>query len=524
MRLPIIDMARSKHSSVVSTFYGLNQNLQIQEGEWSEMKNISDHHYPAIASRPNRGGVELQMDDPKGILYKNGLFYIDGTKAYYKGTEKFTVSDTPKSIVGMGAYVCVFPDGIMYNTAKDTTEHMTASFIPSGTVTFAPLSTKSAFTKITAAGIHNTFKKGDNVEISGCTNAAYNGTKIITDGGTDFIVVTGALTTQFTQSSGLKFERKIPSMDMVAERDNRLWGVSSENHEVYCCKIGDPKNWYSYETGADMAWAATVGSDGDFTALTKFSTYMLFFKENAMHILRGDKPANFSLSEKELPGVRVGCSRSVQTINEVLYYVGRNGVYAFDGSIPHKISNNITADIKDAVSSTYQNKLYISCLLNDVRTLLVYDPQTNVWDVENDETFKFAAYSDGTLHFVDKDNQLCTIYGDRDERIEWFLESGDIQEGMIDQKYISKLRANVWLSKGSEMFVLMKFDDEPMWHKKGHISSKQNKTYTLPIRPQRCGKYRIRFEGQGQFKLLAIGKDVEQGSEFNGSIQQRYVR
>ena len=284
MRLPVIDMARSKRSSMVSTFYGLNQNLQIQSGEWAEMKNISDHHYPAIASRPNRGTAELHMDGPKGILYKNGLFYIDGTKAYYKGTEKFTVSDTPKNIVGMGAYVCVFPDGIMYNTAKDTTEHMAASFTPSGTVTFAPLSTKSAFTKITAAGIHNTFNKGDNVEISGCTNASYNATKIITDAGTDFIVVTGALTSSFTQASGLKFERKIPSMDMVAERDNRLWGVSSENHEVYCCKIGDPKNWYSYETGADMAWAATVGSDGDFTALTKFSTYMLFFKENTINL------------------------------------------------------------------------------------------------------------------------------------------------------------------------------------------------------------------------------------------------
>ena len=502
----------------------MNQNLIVTDGEYASMKNISDRYFPAIASRKSRGAVEKSMSNPKGIFYKNGLFYIDGTKAYYKDAEKFSVSDTDKIIVGMGAYICVFPDNVMFNTNDGVVTNMGAKYTQSSSITFAPLSEGSAYTKITASGIGNYFSKNDNVTISGCTNESYNATKIITEAGTDYIVVTGALTSQFTQSSGLTFERRIPEMDFVAERDNRLWGCSSENHEVYCCKVGDPKNWYNYETEADNAWAATVGSDGDFTGCTKYSTYMMFFKENAVHILRGDKPSNFALTEKELPGVREGCSRSIQVIDETLYYVGRNGVYAFDGSIPQIISNAIIKPITDAVACQQDSKLYISCKLDGVQTLLVYDPRYGIWDVEDDETFKFAAYSDGILHYVNADDDLTTIYGNKDEVIEWELESGDTAENSLDQKYISKVKMNLWLDVGSEVRIFFKFDDEPMYHAEGFIRSTANKTYTIPIRPHRCSKYRYKLIGKGQFKLLGMSREIESGSEINGSIQFSYRR
>lgn len=524
MRLPIISTILSRRQSIIDTFKGLNQNLIVSDGEWADMKNISDRFYPAVATRPPRGEAEQTFSNPKGIFYKNGLFCIDGKAAYYKGSKVFDVTDTDKIMAGMGAYICVFPDNVMYNTFTGQKTNLSAKYTQYNTITFEPLSDKSVFTKITATNIHQTFSKGDNVKISGCTNSAYNGTKVITESGTNYIVVTGSLDKSFTQGGGLSFERAIPELDFVAERDNRLWGCSTKNHEVYCCKVGDPKNWYNYETGADNAWAATVGSDGDFTGCTKYSTYMLFFKENAVHILRGDKPSNFSLTEKELPGVRKGCSKSVQIIDETLYYVGRNGVYAFDGSVPQKISNNITEDISDAVSGVYQSKLYISCLLGGKRAVLVYDPRTGIWDKEDDTVFQFTAYSDGQLHFVDVNKTMRTIAGNQKETMNWYLESGDIVENSLNQKYIAKLKLNLWLELDSEVTVLLKFDDEPLWHKKGYIRSTRNKTYTIPIMPRRTGKYRIRLEGTGQMKLLGMSKEVEQGSEVNGSIHVGYRR
>lgn len=520
MRLPFIDIRLNRTQSLTDTFRGLNQNIICNTNEFRDMKNISSRFYPGIGTRKGRGAVEKTFTAPKGIFYKNKLFHIDGTNAYYDGVSKFTVSNgTDKIIVGMGAYICVFPDKKMYNTFSDTVENMEATLTASST--FAPLSSGSAFTKITVSGIGNTFKKGDNVKISECSNADYNGTHIIQEADTNYIVISGSLATSFTDSS-VKFERLVPDMDFVCERDNRLWGCSSANHEVYCCKIGDPKNWYNYESEANNAWAATVGSDGDFTGISKYGTYLIFFKEQSFHILRGEKPSNFSLLEKDQPGVRKGCGDSIVTIQQTLYYVGNDGVYAYTGSIPQRISRNITQEIKDAVACQYENKLFISCKLNNVQKLLVYDPETSVWMIEDDTLFKFAEYSGGKLHYVGSDNKLREIYGDETQDIDWYLESGDLNGGTIDQKYVARIKLNLWLPVESEFYIFIKYDDGPMWERKGMIRCTKNKTYTFTFNPKRCAKYRLRFEGKGQMKLLGMSQEIEKGSEVNGNIYSNH--
>lgn len=536
MRLPLINTVLSTRGNAIAQFGGLNQNVIANENEFAAMKNISDRFFPAIGTRPDRGNTEKQLSDPKAILYKNGLFYIDGDKAYYNDQQVFTVSiSTSKQVVGMGAYICVFPDNILFNTHTGTVEQLNAHLSPSTVTTFAPLSDDSAYTKITTAGIGNTFHKADNVTISGCTNAQYNGTHVIINADTDYIIISGALDAAFTQASGLSFDRNIPTMDFVAERDNRLWGCSSANHEVYCCKAGDPKNWYNYEAGADQAWAATVGSDGDFTGIVKYSTYMMFFKESTVHILRGDKPSNFALTEKALSGVRRGCERSIVSINETLFYVSRDGVYAFNGAIPQKISYQITQPITDAVASTYDGKYYLSCKLDNKQTLLVYDPTVQLWDIEDDTQFKFAANSEGMLHYVGSDNGLKSIYAFTEaEHMPWFLETVDQTGGyltsnavnngfnILDNKYISGIKLDVWLPAGSELFIYIKCDEDTIWRRKGYIRSTKNKTYKVPIRPHRCRKYRIRLEGRGHFRILGMTTQIEVGGEADGNLHFGY--
>lgn len=489
------------------------------------MKNLCSDIYPALATRRRRAAAEKIFTDPKGIFYKNGLFYINGTTAYFNSVSKFTVTDTDKIIVGIGAYICVFPDKIQYNTFTDEYEAMEASLSASAetSATFAPLSEGSAFTKITFTGIDDTFKTGDNVKISDCTNEDYDGIHIIQESGEDYIVISGSLEESFTDTS-VKFERNVPDLDYVCERDNRLWGCSSENHEVYCCKVGDPKNWYNYETEANNAWAATVGSDGDFTGISKFGTYLIFFKESSFHILRGDKPSNFSLLEKDMPGIATGCSRSVITIDQIMYYVSMDGVYMYQGAFPTKISQQITEKITDAVACQQEHRLYLSCKLDNVQTLLVYDTLNKIWLKEDDTKFLFAQYSGGLLHYVDANNELRTIYGTESETFDWMYETGDMLGNSIDMKYVSKLQLVFHLPIDSEVYIYMKYDSDPMWDRKGYIRSTRQKTYTFPLIPRRCSKYRIKLEGRGQMKLLGMLIEHQQGSELNGNISTGHRR
>lgn len=41
--------------TMMNTFMGLNKNLQIEDGEFADMKNITNDHFPVLANRKKRG-------------------------------------------------------------------------------------------------------------------------------------------------------------------------------------------------------------------------------------------------------------------------------------------------------------------------------------------------------------------------------------------------------------------------------------------------------------------------------------
>lgn len=520
MVFPFLTSQLNKSLRSVGTFGGLDERPVVEDSFFSDMKNISDRFYPVLATRKPRGNTISEVTYPRGIFWKNGLFYVDGLDAYYDGQQiaGLTLSDSEKTLIGMGAYIIIMPDKIAFNTSTKVWESLDATLTQSSTATFAPLSQDSAYTKITLSGIDDVFKQYDAVKISGCTNSAYNVTKVITEVGNDYIVVTGALSSSFTQASGLTFERKAPDMDYVCEYNNRLWGCSSASHEIYASKLGDPFNWNAFEGISTDSYVLTVGSDGDFTGCIAHMGYVIFFKEQYIHVMYGDKPANYSLNTKQLPGVKTGCAASLQIINETLYYVGRNGVYAYNGAVPMLISDNLTKSMSVCVAGRQDDVYYLSCTRDGKHELLTYDTKYHLWHKQDDLRFVCTAFGEGVLYYIDTDGNLSTITGDNDEKIEWFVESGDIVEGSIDQKYVSKIRFNFWMDDHAEANIFMRYDDDPLWERKGTVKSIKNMTYVLPIIPKRCNKYRYRIEGYGQFKLFGMVREVEGGSEVNGSI------
>lgn len=524
-RLPYLSPTMNRNMRVQGQFGGLNQQLVVDTGEFADQLNASHRFFPAIAARRPRGTTQTQLTNPNGLIYKNHLFWVDGTKCYYNGSEisGLTVTNGKKQLVGMGAYIIIFPDKKQYNTADGSIKNLESSYTQSGTITFAPTFTGSVLTRITATGIQNYFEQYDAVTIAGCSNASYNATKIVKEKGTNYIVVDGTLSEQFTQASGLTFKRTVPSMDYVCEMNNRIWGCSSDNHEIYASKLGDASNWYSFEGISTDSYALTVGSDGPFTGCVAHMGHVIFFKENTIHMMYGDRPSNFSLNTSALPGVREGCSESIEIVNETLYYVGRNGVYSFDGAVPYKISEKITEEISDAVMTQEEGKLYMSCLLGGQQTILTYDPRLQIWDKEDDDIFRCACYGEGHGYYINKNNFLATVTGSDTNVIEWMLESGDTKEDTLFAKYVSKLMFNFWLAKGTEAMVYIKCDDGPVWVRKGLICAKEDMTYTMPITPERCNKYRYRIKFKGDGKLLGSARYVEGGTELNGSIHFGHI-
>ena len=230
----------------LGAFGGLNKGLVIGDNEFSDMKNMCSDQFPAIAVRKPRGEIIKKLEKPHGLFWKNGLAYADGTKLYYQDKEIGTVTDTDKQMVGMGAYIVIFPDKLMYNTSTGELKGLEASWTQGAAATFAQTTTGSTMVKISCTGIGSGFSQFDGVEISGCTNAEFNKTTVIQELAADYIIIVGNLKEAFTQDSGLKITRKTPDMDYICENGNRIWGCSSKNHEVYSSKLG------SLRTGRHM--------------------------------------------------------------------------------------------------------------------------------------------------------------------------------------------------------------------------------------------------------------------------------
>lgn len=688
-RLPFLTPSGGRSLRMISEHRGLNQSLAARPGEYSTMRNTSHRFYPAIAAREPRGTTQTVLTTPNGIYWKNGLFYVDGTDCYYNGEKVLTVADSKKILVGMGAYIVIFPDKKVFNTNDGTVKSIEATYTQSGTITFEELTQDSVFTKISATGIDQAFERSDGVKfsgvgddsflvdgedatkvitekgdgyivvsaviqnsytgkvkftadgsnarltgtgihekfkvndvvriagtaddvlnasdkkiisvgtdyiviemqipaktytqsgsvsfspyfsgsdktriysdslgsgwsvgdiitIAGCTNSAYNKNNIVIENaGTNFIVIDGTLAasftqtsgltitrtaheetgttvkrTSFTRSSGITIRRECQDFDYVCEHNNRLWACSNENHEIYASKLGDPTNWNCYEGISTDSYAVTVGSDGNFTGCVSHMGHVIFFKEHSIHMMYGDKPANFSLNTSDMPGVMEGCADSIEIVNETLYYVGRDGIYQFDGAFPAKISRNITQTVREAVSVQAKGLLYISCLLGGERKVLCFDPNLKLWDIENEDHFLFAHYGGGEGYFVDDSGAVRTIIGDDADRIDWMVESPDIRESLMNS-YVSQLMFTLWLERGTVANFYIKCDDSPLWEHKGTIRAEEDKLYTLPIIPKRCSKYRYRIEFTGAGKLIAGGRYVEGGTELYGSVSHGHRR
>lgn len=114
---------------LVDVFMGYNHNLRINGGEFYDMKNLTSSHYPVLSPRGKRGIYEYPQGSngnhsPNGLISKDALCYVDGTKLYINNIEVagLKLTDSPKQLISMGAYIIIMPDKKYVNT-KDLTDY-----------------------------------------------------------------------------------------------------------------------------------------------------------------------------------------------------------------------------------------------------------------------------------------------------------------------------------------------------------------------------------------------------------------
>ena len=504
MRLPYLENSANRSKKRIVNFLGLNYGTQTKEGEMSETKNVTTDMFPFIAQRRGRT-KEGTYIAPTTLFSKAGLFVIDGTRVLHEGAVVGEVAEGRKQMAAVGNIVVIFPDKKYYNVETKVFGSMEDPVSSSG-MSFND-------STITLEGSKWPFKVGDAVSISGCAYAKGNNiTAIVRGVEGDKLIFYENTFTSTTEDAVVTVKRDIPDLDFICENNYRLWGC--KDNTIYASKYADPMNFQVFDGLTSDSYYIQVGSDGDFTGCMSYSSHICFFKEDVLHKLYGTKPSNYQITTVNVFGVQQGCERSMCIINETMYYLGRNGVYAYSGGIPDLISAAFGMErFSDACAETDGEKYYISMKNGDEWGLYAYDVRRNIWVREDDTCAYDMENVEGALYYIGSDGVLYCVNGSGSEEvIDWSVTFCPFNETINERKGYSKLGIRLELGDHSYLEVDVSVDGG-RWTNAYKTHNERAKTINVPIFPNRCDSFQVRLSGQGPCKIMSLVRDFTVGSE-----------
>ena len=534
--------------------------------------------------RLNRTFTNLQAIIAKDALYwvDNGTLYANGYATGLTGLQ--TQRET--QLVSMGAYICIFPDKKYINT-QNLADYgdMGASWTYTGSVTYTMCHqdgsyytdvTKSAtepedpangaiwidtvsdsvkeyslyqetwitvetvYTRVdflTMGQVATAFKEYDGVNITGMYFDDLNGSKILYAAGGDannsydYIVLIGIQEEQYTQTGAtVTITRSVPDMDYVCEAQNRLWGCFYGNdgtqniNEVYCCALGDFRNWEQYLGVSTDSWRASRGSDGPWTGCINYLGVPTFFKENVIHPISVSSVGAHQIGDIPARGVQKGSHKSLAIVNETLYYKSRTGVVAYQGGMPADVSQALGEEkYYKAVAGVFGQRYYIS--MQDAYNawhLFCFDAAKGLW-MHEDETHAECFAQSGDELYAIVDNGITALNGTEgtlENDFEWSAVTGIMHYvqnvtnyGAQPVRYTSRYQIQLSMSRESSMQMYIEYDSSGLWNYAGDVHLPTTGTVTIPLRPRRCDHLRLMFVGRGDVRIFSIARILERGSD-----------
>lgn len=369
------------------------------------------------------------------------------------------------------------------------------------------------------------FRVGDTVEISGCTTIPENN-KVVSirgvaddpgTGDTLYGLVFDAETFKPGAEAGaVTIKRSVPSMTVICEQDNRLYGALDDT--IYVSALGDPTNFNTFDGLGTDSYQVAVATEGEFTGCIGYGNGVLFFKEDCLHKLMGSYPSEYAVYDYSIPGVKAGSEGSLWNVNEVVYYHGREGVYRYSGGAPELISGNFGLRRFDEAAAGAQGDLYYISMRDrqtDQHGLWVYDIRRGIWLQEDETEAVCFARDGGDLYYIDGANSALVLVNpaDSEETVAWSAVLCRMNEVYLNRKCYSKIMMRLELEDDAWVKIEVACDGGD-WVEHRMFSRGPHKTVLVPIRPNRCDSFQIRLTGEGRVVIRSLVREFELGSEY----------
>lgn len=553
-----------------TTFGGINRANGTPLGEWDRLNGFDLTAYPALRTcLPYAYSDIVSSGEITGYTYRNGiLVYTTAEGIYLDGKGTLTaipgLSAGDKTLVNIGAYIVILPDWSLINTADaENPVTMAKGAVLTGNLleynqnqTKPTVSIYKLFyvdvptTEVTASGLavgdsvklswtYGKRKMSKQLTINNIGIESYTGSGMTSIGfdtsdmpNTMWFYTEGRAMDLFRvpRITGATIQRVMPDLDYVVEYNNRLWGCSSKNHEIYCSKLGEPLVWGAYSGISTDSWAATVGTDGDFTGACVFNGCVLFFKEDCVHSVYGTKASNFTVTTYTVRGVQKGSAKSLCISEGLLYYKAPEGIFTFNGSASSRFDGKLCVDRDSRTACGTADDRYIVMAMSD-GTVFYYDKLHSVWYNRTLPNVISMHNFSGSLYAITKDSNkamqkvmLTTDVGMSGRMAETAFEAitGELCRGELTSTnsytrkamhtVIKKLTMSIeeWHQQGVssvQFTVSVQYDGgdwQTVYSYDGTAEEADNNVVTLiPIIPMRCQRLRIKISGK-----LATGPDA----------------
>lgn len=514
------------------------------------------------------------------LVYLEGSTLHFGSRTY--DLSGYDLGDDDQTLVRFGAYILLFPSGVYVNLFDSDDEGtMAASYtVPQGvTITYTmcdydgndfanivygnyppdnptdgmywlntnpeeaglniwveslsmwqPVATTYIRIDIPGSSLTSHFSEGDTITMNSVLQDI-NAGSTIQKIGEQYMVIIGLLPNGvvFHETTDdiwkLKIERKFPELDYVCTSQNRVWGChygpdgnGGVVNEIYASKLGDFKNWYSYDGTSQDSYAVSVGEDGAWTGCISYQGHPTFFKENAIIRVYGSYPAEYQLSINSARGVQKGSARSLAIVNEYLVYKSAADVVVYDGSNPVSISQALGRELMyyRASAGGTLGKYHISMQtpIGAMRNF-VYDFQRNLW-MREDSDVKFVEYTstesgqiyartDSEVYGIGANDNMLFIHTlSGEDQVKWWAESGDIGLEYADDKNVARLKIRAYIPPRAEIQVWVSYDDRPFEEARVIRGTGDMRSHVISLMMQACDHYRIRLKGHGDVRIYTM--------------------
>lgn len=325
-----------------------------------------------------------------------------------------------------------------------------------------------------------------------------------------------------------------PAIQYATVWNNRIWATDTGGEMIYASKLGDFQQFYRYDGLSTDSWYGQVATEGTFTGITTYKNSILAFKQNCIHEIMGDKPSNYSITQQYDDG---GCNshNSITECSGRLFFTSYDGVYAYTGSYPIKISDNLgdidLTSVKPLGCCDSEN-YYLLCGSGLYQYNIGLGEWLKILDIDITDvgglyrankrvlfSYRANGVSGDSLYYLDPDAGF--------DNVNWLAESNRIYLSNMNKSFLNNIFFKIDMFAGSTVSLYVASDSDTFTHIKTinyadivNTDGTRKTTVRVPVTLKVNDYFRWKVEGSGQAEIMQVDKVIytagKQQNNFKG--------